>query len=210
MDLDYKNLIKKAVDKTSPSVISLEKSPGIKSDFDLIEEYSDRIEPSNLKPASVVVGIIERDKPYIFLTKRSNNLEQHSGQIAFPGGKVEIGETFREAAIREAREEVGLSASEFNLSGYLDTYETGTGYRILPVVGFIEPRFIPKVNKDEVAETFEVPLDFVMNERNHKLQSGHWKGMIRNYYTISYQSYNIWGATAGMIRNMCDRIKKID
>jgi hypothetical protein len=111
MVVNYKNLIESAVEKNPPSVRDLKKSPGIKSDFDLIEKYNDRISPSDLRPASVVVGIIEREKPYIFLTKRSANLEQHSGQIAFPGGKVEDGETFTEAAFREAKEEVGLDSS---------------------------------------------------------------------------------------------------
>ena len=106
------------------------------------------------------MGIIEREKPHIFLTKRSANLEQHSGQIAFPGGKVENGEPFTEAAFREAKEEVGLDSSEFELCGYLDTYETGTGYRILPVVGFVDPKFVPIINEGEVAETFEVPFEY--------------------------------------------------
>ena len=210
MVINYRNLIESAVKKNPPSVGDLKKLPGTKSDFDLIEKYDDRISPSNLKPASVVVGIIEREKPYIFLTKRSANLEQHSGQIAFPGGKVEDGETFTEAAFREAKEEVGLDSSEFKLCGYLDTYETGTGYRILPVVGFVDPKFIPKINEGEVAETFEVPFEFVMDKRNHQLQSGEWRGVVRNFYTITYQGYNIWGATAGMIRNLYERIKEID
>tara|TARA_B100000795_G_C22757966_1_gene422342 strand:+ start:725 stop:1354 length:630 start_codon:yes stop_codon:yes gene_type:complete len=208
MNKEWKNKILMAVDKRAPSSASLNHEPGSKSDFDLIDKPSDRLDPRDLKPASVIVGIVEREKPQLFLTRRSEQLKQHSGQIAFPGGKVEKGEDFTAAGIREAREEVGLEDSDFNFCGYLDTYETGTGYRILPVVVFIQPKFIPKIDKSEVAETFEVPFEFLMNEKNHQLQSGEWKGAVRKYYTMPYEGYKIWGATAGMIRNLYERIIK--
>ncbi|MDA9643182.1 CoA pyrophosphatase [bacterium] len=206
--INWKSKIIKAVDKNPPSKDNLSKEPGSKSDFDLIEKPSDRFDPLNLKPASVVVGITEDDIPKLFLTKRSEQLEQHSGQIAFPGGKVEIGESFTEAAIREAEEEVGLEKKDFEICGYLDTYETGTGYRILPVVVFIKSNFTPRIDINEVAETFEVPFDFLMDSSNHQLQSAEWKGMIRKFYTIPYEKYKIWGATAGMIRNLYERINE--
>ena len=207
--IDWKSKIISAVDESPPSAISLNQEPGSKSDFDLIDEPSDRLDPLSLKPASVVVGIIEEEKPQLFLTKRSDQLEQHSGQIAFPGGKVEKGESFTEAAIREAEEEVGLNLSDFEICGYLDTYETGTGYRILPVVVFIKPDFIAKIDQNEVAETFKVPFEFLMDANHHQLQSAEWKGMIRKFYTIPYGNYKIWGATAGMIRNLYERINKV-
>lgn len=205
----WKDKIIKAVDKLPPSVMNLSKEAGSRSDFDLIDNPSDRMDPINLKPASVVVGIVEGDVPKLFLTKRSDQLEQHSGQIAFPGGKVEKNESFTDAAIREAEEEIGLKASDFEICGYLDTYETGTGYRILPVVGFIKSNFKAKIDTNEVAETFKVPFDFLMDSNNHQLQSAEWKGTVRKFYTIPYESYKIWGATAGMIRNLYERISKL-
>ena len=205
----WNDKIIKAVDKLPPSVMNLSKEAGSRSDFDLIDNPSDRMDPINLKPASVVVGIVEGDVPKLFLTKRSDQLEQHSGQIALPGGKVEKNESFTDAAIREAEEEIGLKASDFEICGYLDTYETGTGYRILPVVGFIKSNFKAKIDTNEVAETFKVPFDFLMDSNNHQLQSAEWKGMVRKFYTIPYESYKIWGATAGMIRNLYERISKL-
>lgn len=209
MSSEWKDKILMAVDKAPPSEINLNQEPGSRSDFDLIDHPSERFDPLSLKPASVVVGIVEGEIPKLFLTKRSNQLEQHSGQVAFPGGKVEKNESFTDAAIREAEEEVGLKVSDFEICGYLDTYETGTGYRILPVVGFIKPNFIATIDTNEVAETFKVPFDFLMDSKNHKLQTAELKGMIRKFYTISYESYKIWGATAGMIRNLHERIERL-
>ena len=209
MMMDWKNKVIKAVDEKPPSENSLNQAPGSRSDFDLIDSPSDRLDPLSLKPASVIVGIVDGDIPQLFLTKRSDQLEQHSGQIAFPGGKVEEGESFTEAAIREAEEEVGLTLPDYEICGYLDTYETGTGYRILPVVVFIKSDFIPQIDVNEVAETFKVPFEFLMDSKNHQLQSAEWKGMVRKFYTIPFEGYKIWGATAGMIRNLYERINKL-
>ena len=166
MNREWKNKILMAVDKRAPSSASLNHEPGSKSDFDLMDKPSDRLDPRDLKPASVIVGIVEREKPQLFLTRRSEQLKQHSGQIAFPGGKVDgLDNSLIDTALREAHEEIGLMQKNVEILGLLPKHETGTGYRILPVVVFIQPKFIPKIDKSEVAETFEVPFEFLMNEK---------------------------------------------
>lgn len=207
-DSEWKKKITAAVDKNPPSEETLNFNPGIKSDYDLIDERKNRVLPEKLELASVLVGIIDMEAPHVLLTKRSAYLKEHPGQVAFPGGKVDNNEDVTDAAIREAREEVGILKNEISICGYLDTYETGTGYRILPVVGFITNPYTEINNSREVSEVFKVPLRFLMDERNHKLESSYWKGAVRKYYTIPYNNYYIWGATAGMLRNLFERLKK--
>lgn len=162
----------------------------------------------DLRLAAVLVPLVEHaDEPSILLTRRADHLEKHSGQVAFPGGKVEDSDaTPIAAALRETEEEIGLDASHIEIAGVLDTYQTGTGFLILPVVGFVKPGFTLTPDKNEVADVFEVPAHIALSTQNWKTDSGEWKGRMWNFYSMDYQGYNIWGATAGMLMHVSRRI----
>ncbi|MGV8998170.1 MAG: CoA pyrophosphatase [Parvibaculaceae bacterium] len=205
---DYRALIAARVFAVPPTVEEMLNGRSPRGDGDLqSESWATREQRPNLRAAAVLVPIIEyADGPKILLTRRADHLGSHAGQVAFPGGKIEAGETPAEAAIREADEEVGLKADFVEVAGYLDAYETGTGFRILPVVSFVRPGFTLDVHAGEVAEVFEVPLSFLMNAKNHERHKATWQGREREYYAMPYDGHYIWGATAGMLKNMYDQI----
>lgn len=160
------------------------------------------------KPAAVLIALIDRpDGPTVLLTHRSSALRNHSGQIAFPGGRIdpEDGSALA-AAIREAEEEVGLSANLISPIGYLDLYLTGSGYRIAPVVALADPGMVLHLNPAEVDSVFECPLTFLMDPANHIAESREWRGAMRQYYAIPWQDHYIWGVTAGIIHTLYERI----
>jgi len=161
-----------------------------------------------LRPAAVLCPIVEREGVLrVVLTVRSHELKHHAGQIAFPGGKVDAGDASPlAAALREAREEIGLSEDLIEVAGRLPPYETGTGFRIAPFVGLIESAFQPIMEVGEVAEVFEPPLDFVLDPRNRRIGQREWKGAKRRFYEIPWNGYYIWGATAGMLKMLSDRV----
>ncbi|MFG1402598.1 CoA pyrophosphatase [Xanthobacter sediminis] len=163
-----------------------------------------------LKPprhAAVLVPIIARPEPGVLLTQRSAQLSSHAGQIAFPGGRVDPEDADEKAAaLREAREEVGLDSALVRHLGYLDGYLSGTGFWIVPVVGLVDPAYALTLNPAEVDEAFEVPLGFLMTPANHQRQSRTWQGTLRHYYAMPYEGRFIWGATAGMLRNLYERV----
>ena len=143
----------------------------------------------------------------MLLTLRTDSLPSHAGQIAFPGGKMEPGETDPlTTALREAHEEIGLAAGFVEPLGYLDAYRTGTGFRIYPVVALVRDGFALTLDTSEVAEAFEVPLDFLMDEGNHRTHVRAWRGGERRFYAMPFEQRYIWGATAGIIRNMHQRL----
>jgi 8-oxo-dGTP pyrophosphatase MutT (NUDIX family) len=159
------------------------------------------------RPAAVLVPIVDHPEPGVLLTMRTTELPSHAGQIAFPGGKIDPGDaTPLAAALREADEEIGLSAALIEPIGYLDLYLTFTGFRILPVVARVTPSYALKVNASEVADAFEVPLAFVMDTANHARKSRDWKGVTRHYYEMPFGERYIWGVTAGILVNLYEKI----
>lgn len=160
--------------------------------------------PPPHKPAAVLVPIIERpDELTVLLTKRTDHLHDHAGQISFPGGRMEDDDPHPEAAaLRESLEEIGLDARHVELVGRLDQYHTVTGYEVTPVVGLVRPPFDLVPDDFEVADIFEVPLSFIVNRRNHERHSRMLRGQERAYYVLPYQNRYIWGATAAMLVNL--------
>jgi 8-oxo-dGTP pyrophosphatase MutT (NUDIX family) len=159
------------------------------------------------RPAAVLAPIIPRPEGLtVLLTLRASHLRSHSGQVAFPGGKIDVGETPGETALREAREEIGLPASLVEPLGWLDPYLTGTGYRVTALVALIDPAFAPTLNPDEVADAFETPFAFLMDAANHRLEERQWRGRTRKFYAMPYGERYIWGVTAGILRNLYERL----
>ena len=160
------------------------------------------------RAAAVLVPIVRRGADLaVLLTLRTDHLPSHGGQICFPGGKIEDSdEGPLDAALREAHEETGLDPGLVEPLGYLDIYQTRSGYRIIPVVGLVDPaaRFSPAAG--EVADLFEVPLRFLMDPVNHLQESRMWRGVERRFYAMPYGERYIWGATAGMLKKLYDRL----
>ena len=159
------------------------------------------------RPAAVLLPVVERPGGLtVLLTLRALDLRAHSGQVALPGGKIDAGETPLKAALREAREEIGLEERFVEPLGWLDPYFTGTGFRVAPLVALVEPSFTLKVNKLEVDEVFETPFAFLMNPANHVLEDREWQGRRRKYYAMPHEGRYIWGATAGILRNLYEKL----
>jgi 8-oxo-dGTP pyrophosphatase MutT (NUDIX family) len=151
--------------------------------------------------------VVARAEPQVLLTLRTPDLKSHSGQIAFPGGRIDpIDESPLAAALREAHEEVGLDKKFVDPIGYLDLYLTFSGFRILPLVAHIDPDYAMTVNPSEVADAFEVPLEFLMTPGNHQRLKRDWNGIERQYYAMPFGERYIWGVTAGILRNLYERI----
>ena len=159
---------------------------------------------SRAQMAAVLVPVVEYEAaPRILLTRRADHLDSHSGQVAFPGGKIEAGDASPEAAaLREAHEEIGLDARFVEIAGFFEPHETGTGFCILPVVGFVRPGFTLRANRNEVAEIFEVPLHLAVNPASYQRHEVDWQGRRRQYHAFEYEGFNIWGATAAMLRGL--------
>ncbi len=173
---------------------------------DFIQE--DGGEGLSLTPAAVLFPIVQRDDGQtVLLTQRTAHLKDHGGQISFPGGRVETEDrTPVHTALRETEEEIGLAREHVEVLGFLPEYRTGTGFRVTPVVALVTPPFDLALDPFEVAEAFEVPLAFLLDPANHKRHSLHYRGALRHFFAMPYGDYFIWGATAGMIRSLTERL----
>lgn len=166
--------------------------------------------PTELVQAAVLVPIVERGEGLtVLLTQRTDHLTAHAGQISFPGGRLEESDPSLEAAaLRETEEEVGLGSDRIEIVGQLDLYVTRTGFEVTPVVGIVTPPFALRPDPFEVAEVFEVPLSFIVDPANHLKQSRLHKGVQRQFYVLPYENHYIWGATAGMLVNLSEVLRK--
>ncbi len=179
------------------------------SDFDLNPEALALRAPGlRERPAAVLCGLVERAGGLsVVLTRRARHLRHHAGQIAFPGGKVEPGDPDETAAaLRESQEEVGLGPAHVRVLGRLDSYLTVTGFRVTPVVGLVRPGWRPLLDPSEVDLVFEAPLDFLMDPANCARHSYLREGRRRHYYAMPWGEHYIWGATAGMLKGLSDRL----
>ena len=177
-----------------------------RGDYDLNPDYRP---PGPLTPAAVLVPLIEHAGGLtVLLTQRTDHLNDHAGQVSFPGGKIDDTDADAvEAALRETHEEVGIEPARVEVVGRLDDYVTGTGFTITPVVGLLAPGFAVIPDPFEVADVFEVPLAFFLDPANHHRESRVWKGRERHFYVMPYEDRYIWGATAGMLVNLYDALK---
>jgi 8-oxo-dGTP pyrophosphatase MutT (NUDIX family) len=183
-----------------------------RGDFELNPELKDIADTEPNKPAAVLVPILERDtQASVLFTQRAEKMPTHAGQISFPGGKMDAGDdNLVETALREAQEEIGLEAEFIDTIGFLDDFITTTGYRISPLVAVIRQGYSITPDHNEVADVFDVPLSFLMNEQNHQMHSREWQGKERKFYAMPYEDRFIWGATAGMLRNLYDWLYRLE
>ena len=178
----------------------------LRTDYDLNPDWPAPAKPSYRK-AAVLVGLMDRGDDYaVLLTLRPETMPSHAGQVAFPGGRIEADETAAHAALREANEEVGVDPATVRVLGQGDTYLTGSGFAISPFVGILPADFRPVPHEREVADVFETPLSFLMNPANHERHEREFRGALRTYYAMPHNGRYIWGATAGMIKSLYDRL----
>jgi 8-oxo-dGTP pyrophosphatase MutT (NUDIX family) len=189
-----------------PAALNDHAAQARRGDLDLDPVLWERAGVKATRPAAVLIPVVDRPEPMVLLTLRTE-LPSHPGQIAFPGGKIDLHDaTPADAAMREADEEIGLARSLIDPIGYLDLYLTFSGFRILPTLARVAPDYRLALNASEVADAFEVPLAFLMEPANHQRKSRDWKGIERNYYAMPFGERYIWGVTAGILRNLYERI----
>jgi 8-oxo-dGTP pyrophosphatase MutT (NUDIX family) len=177
-----------------------------RSDYD----FDPALRPEGLRtlqPAAVLLPIVARQEPTVLFTRRSEDLPRHAGQVSFPGGGAHPEDgSLVDTALREMQEETGIATDFVSVVGYLDVYETVTGYAILPVVGLLREGFALAPDAREVAGIFEVPLAFLLDPANRKEQTVTWQGRLRRFYAFQYETHYIWGATASILVNFAERL----
>ncbi|MBI4274085.1 MAG: CoA pyrophosphatase [Rhizobiales bacterium] len=193
-----------------PAALNDPAAPATRGDLDLDPSMWERAGAAATRPAAVLVPVVDRPEPGILLTQRTTELPNHAGQIAFPGGKIDEGDNGPlEAALREAKEETGLDRRFVQPIGYLDLYLTLSGFRVLPLVARVDPSYVLALYAREVTDAFEVPLSFLMAPENHQRHArDDWRGLgfRREYYAMPFGERYIWGVTAGILRNLYERI----
>ena len=204
--MSLSSLRERLIDQLEPAAAWTPGRPPARSDFDL-NPGAERPERT-LRPAAVLIPVIAGPEgATVLMTRRSDSLASHTGQIAFPGGRLDPGETAVEAALREAFEEVALDPALVEVLGVGDAYETGTGFLVTPVVGWLTARPETTPSPDEVAEVFEVPWDFLMDPSNHSRDSYDREGQPRRWYwSMTHGQRYIWGVTAGIVRALRMRL----
>jgi 8-oxo-dGTP pyrophosphatase MutT (NUDIX family) len=177
-----------------------------RSDYDL-NPSARALAPSRLVPASVLLPIVARAEPTMLFTRRSEHMRRHAGQVSFPGGGAQDSDTSLVAtALRELMEETGIAADFVSVEGFLDVYETVTGYAVLPVVGLLREGFALAPDANEVAHVFEVPLAYFLDPANRREHILEWKGGMRRVYAFEVETHYIWGATASILVNLAERL----
>lgn len=163
-------------------------------------------------PAAVLVPLVPREGGVtVLLTQRTAHLANHAGQISFPGGRVDGSDgTLEETALRETEEEIGLPRERVRVLGRLPTYYIPSGFKVTPIVGWVEPPFALRLDQFEVADAFEVPLSFFLDPSNHRLERGERNGRVREFFVMPYEGRNIWGATAGMLVSLSHALRDAD
>ncbi len=177
-------------------------------DHSLNPDLRNLIVRDGLRDAAVLVPVVDRGSDAgVILTKRTEKLRSHSGQIAFPGGRIDPEDRSPEdAALRETEEEVGIGRDFIDVIGRMPDYVSGSGFRIVPVLGIVRPDFLMTINRDEVDDAFEVPLSFLMDPANHNRESRMWQERERFFYAMPFGDRYIWGVTAGIIRTLYERL----
>ncbi|MGV2496623.1 CoA pyrophosphatase [Pelagerythrobacter aerophilus] len=157
--------------------------------------------------AAVLIAVTDRPSPGLILTQRPHDMRDHPGQVAFPGGKIDPGETAIEAALREAEEELSMRPGDVRVIGTTDQYQTGTGFDVTPVLGVVPPDLPLVANPGEVEAWFEAPLDLLLDRANWTEHEVFWRGATRRYLEYHYDGFRIWGVTAAIIANLARRIE---